>query len=67
MSPLHYASNIGNKKIIEILIAAGANVNAKEGKHTPLDLVLDKSLFEITYLLRKHGAKTSKELKAEGK
>ena len=67
MSPLHYASNIGNKKIIEILIAAGANVNAKEGKHTPLDLVLDKSLFEITALLRKHGGKTGEELKAEGK
>ena len=67
MSPLHYASNRGNKKIIEILIAAGANVNAKEGKHTPLDLVLDKSLFEITDLLRKHGAKTAEELKAEGK
>ena len=67
MSPLHYASNRGNKKIIEILIAAGANVNAKEGKHTPLDLVLDKSLFEITDLLRKNGAKTAEELKAEGK
>ena len=66
MSPLHYASNIGNKKIIEILIEAGANVNAKEGKHTPLDLVLDKSLFEITALLRKHGGKTAEELKAAG-
>ena len=54
----------GQKGNIEFLIANGANINAKDetGK-TPLD----SATSELTDLLRKHGAKTGEELKAEGK
>ena len=54
----------GHKEIAELLIAKGADVNAKNMfGETPLDLaILDKHT-ELADLLRKHGAKTSKELK----
>ena len=54
---------------VELLIAAGADVNAKNiaGK-TPLDRAVKFNVTtEIVDLLRKHGGKTRKELKAEGK
>ena len=62
---LHYAADKGHKEIVELLIANGADVNAKliYGT-TPLDST-DKK--KIRDLLRKHGAKTGEELKAEGK
>ena len=104
-TPLHYAARSGVKEIIELLIAAGADVNAKNENiftplhssaihdhketaellitkgadvnaknaqgWTPLDLAtVPGSPYEITQtadLLRKHGGKTGKELKAEGK
>jgi hypothetical protein len=64
VTPLHEAASWGQKGNIELLIANGANVNAKDetGK-TPLDSVTS----ELTDLLRKHGGKTGEELKAEGK
>ena len=81
-TPLHYAASRGLKKIIELLIAQGADVNTKievgdyKGQ-TPLDLAEevseddspeDKAVKkEIADLLRKHGGKTGEELKAEGK
>jgi ankyrin repeat protein len=69
-TPLHYAAAYGHKEIIELLIAKGADVNAKisDGFHkgdTPLDNAKHKP--EIVDLLRKHGGKTGEELKAEGK
>jgi len=82
MTPLHIAcGGSGNKEIAKLLIEKGADINAKSvGSNksfyeTPLDVPLSldqdfwqtKDLFDLRNLLRKHGGKTSKELKAEGK
>ena len=72
LTPLHVAANVGHKEIAELLIANGADVNAKlelsvyKG-HTPLDIAIEFNHTEIANLLRKHGGKTGEELKAEGK
>ena len=64
VTPLHLAAFKGHKEIAQLLIAEGADVNAKEDDDkTPLD----KAVRAIADLLRKHGGKTRKELKAEGK
>ena len=55
-----------HKEVVELLIAEGANVNAKTNDVvTPLDWAISHS--ETADLLCKHGGKTKKELKAEGK
>ena len=70
-TPLHYAATRGLKKIIELLIARGADVNTKievgdyKGQ-TPLDGAIQWNHLETVDLLRKHGGKTAKELKADG-
>jgi len=74
-TPLHNAALMGHKEIVEILINANADVNAKNNANnqTPLDNAQmnarlgHQSNKEIADLLRKHGGKTAKELKAEGK
>ena len=69
---LHYAASRGLNKIIELLIARGADVNTKievgdyKGQ-TPLDGAIQWSRTETADLLRKHGGKTGEELKTEGK
>ena len=56
MSPLHWATT---KKVAELLIATGADVNAKnDDGPTPFDCIMG----EIEDLLLKHGGKTSEEL-----
>ena len=56
------------KEIAELLITKGAIVNAKDvDGETPLDVAIEDAESELTDLLRKHGAKTGEELKAEGK
>ena len=71
-TPLQYATMAGHKEIVELLIADGADVNAKvasgpyQGK-TQLDLAIMQGRHETADLLRKHGGKTRLELKAEGK
>ena len=71
-TPLHYAATRGLKKIIELLIARGADVNTKievgdyKGQ-TPLDGAIQWNHTGTAALLRKHGGKTGEELKAEGK
>ena len=67
-SPLHMAVDQGKREIIEMLVNKGADVNAREfDDRTPLDLAIAFKHTEIAELLRKHGAKTAEELKAEGK
>ena len=69
----------GNKEAVELLIAGGTDVNAKdEDGETPLDWAIRGSTkamqesahprhhHETADLLRKHGGKTGEELKAEG-
>ncbi|SVC81135.1 uncharacterized protein METZ01_LOCUS333989, partial [marine metagenome] len=53
----------GHKEIVELLIFNGVDANASDPQ------VREKSIemYEVADLLRKHGAKTGEELKAEGK
>jgi len=55
------------KHFLITIIAAGADVNTKDnyGDYGKISLSCAKD--EIADLLRKHGGKTGKELKAEGK
>ena len=81
-TPILDAAYSGQKEIVELLIAKGADVNVKivSGPsigNTPLDLAASKmdnfppkdkaAKKETADLLRKHGGKTGEELKAEGK
>ena len=65
-TPLHFAAYRGNE-VVELLIANGADVNAKGFGGTPLDQAIKYNHTETANLLRKHGGKTGEELKAEGK
>ena len=62
-TPLHRAALEYNKKIPELLVAKGADVNAMilSGRYkgyTPLDFATTFNRTEIAELLRKHGGKT---------
>ena len=66
-TPMHFAIDYGRKEVAELLIAEGADVNAKDDDgETPLDIATDEIKTETVDLLRKHGGKTSEELKAAG-
>ena len=65
---MHGAAFHGHKEVVELLIAQGADVNAKnKDVETPLDRAIQLKESEIADLLRKHGGKTDEELEAEGK
>jgi ankyrin repeat protein len=54
--------------VAEFLLIKGAKINAiDELERTPLDNAIRWKVPEIANLLRKHGGKTRKELKAEEK
>ena len=63
-TPLHNAAYRGSLEITKLLIVKGANINASDiNGDTPLDWTSG----ETADLIRKHGGKTGRELKAEGK
>jgi ankyrin repeat protein len=64
-TPLQYAAMAGQTGIAKLLLIKEADLNTKNinGKR-PLDWAMTT---EIADLLRKHGGKTGRELKAEGK
>jgi cytohesin len=70
MTPLHAAASKGLKEVVELLIANGADVNAKitsggsNKNKTPLDFAIQYKKPETADLLRKHGGKTREELNA---
>jgi hypothetical protein len=68
-TPLHlcvsFVYGTGHMEVAELLIAKGADVDAKGNSDlTILDKAIYYNVTEIVDLLRKHGAKTSAELKA---
>ena len=67
-TPLHRATQEGYMEIVELLIAKGADVNATDMyRRTPLDMVIGLRRAATIDLLRKHGGKTRRELKAKAK
>ena len=69
ITPLHVAVMQQELyEVVELLIKKGVNINARNnGKVTPLGMAIMFNRKETATLLRKHGGKTGKELKAEGK
>ena len=57
-TPLYGAVEKGHKEVVELLIAAGADVNVKDGEwgETPLHLAADKGHKEVAELLITAGA-----------
>lgn len=62
--PLHVAAFQGHQETVLYLLHEGVKVNQKDGGGlTPLDWAIDGNNREIETLLRKRGAKRSKDMK----
>ncbi len=59
MTPLQYAAREGNVETGQILISAGADVNAPEQQHdfTPMLIAIYNGKYDFVALLMEHGAK----------
>jgi ankyrin repeat protein len=56
------AAQNGHEKVAELLIAKGADINAKSMYgETPIDLAMSNEHKELAELLRKHGGLSGKE------
>ena len=60
ITPLHHAARWGHKKIVELLIDKGADINATTNTYdeTPLDWAMMGREKAIANLIRKHGGKS---------
>ena len=57
IAPLHWAARNGYKDVAELLLAKGADVNAKTNKGTtPLSIAIQNHHDDVAALLRVHGA-----------
>ncbi|MEE2615064.1 MAG: ankyrin repeat domain-containing protein [Verrucomicrobiota bacterium] len=62
-APLHTAACENQKECAVLLILKGADINIQDNKgKTPLDWAEEEKNSEISELLRKHGAKSLKEI-----
>ena len=61
-TPLHHAAYEGHKKLIEIMIASGANINASSDKRgTHLNTAVGMGLIDYVELLINLGANLNKK------
>src|SRR5688572_16057208 len=58
MTALHWAADLGHEELARILVAAGANVNARTrvGHHAPLHVAAENGHGEVVRLLAEAGA-----------
>jgi ankyrin repeat protein len=56
-SPLHGAAQNGQLEMVKLLLAHGAELNAKGGGRTPLVIALEQGHQDVAGLLRQHGGK----------
>src|SRR5204863_636968 len=61
MTPLQYAAREGNVETGQVLIAAGADVNAPEPQHdfTPMLIAIYNGKYDFAAMLMEHGAKVN--------